>query len=85
MCSSEIVSSYFFRPGKVWSMLHYGQWGRVQNKKRNLTLILNPILPAIVFHNQICVFFMIFTPLLFYGLITAYFLYVKVMSVRLYA
>ena len=26
-CSSDIASSYFFRPSKVWSMLHYGSVG----------------------------------------------------------
>ena len=47
-------------------MLNYGQRGRVQNrKKRSLTLILNLILPSIVFHNQICVFFKIFAALSF--------------------
>ena len=26
-CSSDIGSSYFFRPSKVWSMLHHGSVG----------------------------------------------------------
>ena len=43
--------------------------GEFRIKKRNLTLILNLILPSIVFHNQICVFFMIFTALSFLRLI----------------
>ena len=25
--SSDIVSSYFFRPSRIWSMLHYGSVG----------------------------------------------------------
>ena len=31
-CSSDVFSSYFFRPSKVWSMLHHWSGGRVQNK-----------------------------------------------------
>ena len=26
-CSSDSTSSYFFRPSKIWSMLHYGSVG----------------------------------------------------------
>ena len=34
--SSEIASSYFFRASKVWSVLHHGQWERIQNKIRQI-------------------------------------------------
>ena len=43
-----IPSPYFFRLNKVWSMLHHGPVGRVQNTIKN----------AHVFHNKICVFIM---------------------------
>ena len=50
-----------------------GQWGRVQNKKNNLTLTLtlalNLLLSSIVFHDKICVFHMILTVILFLRLI----------------
>ena len=66
-CSSDIAYSYFFRPSKVWSMLHHGLVGPNSEKnKRNLTLTLtrNLLLPSIVFQNKT-----IFTALSFLRLI----------------
>ena len=55
-CSSDITSSYYFRPSKSRSMLHHGFVGAsLKQNKRNLTLTLtlNVLLPSIVFHDKI--------------------------------
>ena len=86
-CSFDIVSSSFFLPRKVWSMLHQGSVGASwEENKRNitLTLTLNLILPSIIFHNKTCVFIMVLQLYDFYGLSTVYFLYEDVLSVGLY-
>ena len=71
-CSFDFASSYFFRPNKVWSMLHHGSVGTSSEQNlRNLILALNLnlLLPSIVFHYKICIFVMIFTALSFLWLI----------------
>ena len=65
-----------------------GQWERVQNKIRNLTLTitvtLNLLLRSIVFHCKICVFIVTFTALSFLWLIHGLFFIWAEMPVRLY-
>ena len=85
-CSFDIVSSSFFLPRKVWSMLHQGSVGASwEENKRNitLTLTLNLVLPSIIFHNKTCVFMMVLQLCDFYGFSTVYFLYEDVLSVGL--
>ena len=59
-CSSDIPSSYFFYLSKIWSMLHHGLVGHVQNKVKNALYISRYFLTDFVFHNNICVFIFIY-------------------------
>ena len=47
-CSSDIPSSYLFYLRDVWSMLHHGSVGRVQNKVNNALIYFQVFLTVFV-------------------------------------
>ena len=73
-CSSDISSSYFFYPSEVWSLLSRVSGGEFRIKEIKTNPNPNPnVKPSIIFHNNICVFIMIFTALSFLQLIYSLF------------
>ena len=78
-CSTDTPSLYFFRLRKVWSMLHHGSVGRVQNKIKNALIYFQVIL------WQFLLFFIIkFVFLSWCTLLTQLIFNEEEMSIRLY-
>ena len=57
MCSTDnFLSPIFFRTCKVWSMLHHGSVGRVQNKEWQFIFAYSLLAFFYVFHQKMYAF-----------------------------